>query len=188
MGWEAVAALAIGIAALAWILEPMVRPEPESRDLLDPPEPEETPKGVALAALREIEFDRATGKLSDADYAALLAKYSAAAIVVLKNAEAMEPAEVVGVANDIEAAIAARVRQIRLRETASPPATAATLPAVTAPAPPVCPRCGPRPEADALFCSACGVRILSRSACSRCGTALRPDSRFCEECGTGVAA
>ena len=35
----------------------------------EPEDLEETPKGIALAALREIEFDRATGKLSDEDYA-----------------------------------------------------------------------------------------------------------------------
>jgi hypothetical protein len=43
-----------------------------------------------LLALKEIEFDRATGKLSDDDYAALKAKYSKVAIAAIEAEEAEE--------------------------------------------------------------------------------------------------
>ena len=36
-----------------------------------------------MAALREIEFDRETGKLSDDDYASLKAKYTGEALAAL---------------------------------------------------------------------------------------------------------
>ena len=73
----------------------------------EPLDPEETPKGVALAALKEIEFDRETGKLSDEDYEFLKAKYTMAAV------EALRGEQVASVSNDIEALIAARVRSLR---------------------------------------------------------------------------
>jgi hypothetical protein len=44
--------------------------------------------GRAIDALREIEFDRETGKLSDADYAALKATYTASALDELRRGDA----------------------------------------------------------------------------------------------------
>src|SRR3989442_11196200 len=43
------------------------------------------PQAVALRALKEIEFDRATGKLSDTDYEQLKAKYTEAALAALRG-------------------------------------------------------------------------------------------------------
>ncbi|HKY97673.1 MAG TPA: hypothetical protein VJL35_07440 [Gemmatimonadaceae bacterium] len=63
----------------------------------------------AIDALREIEFDRATGKLSDTDYASLKASYTQQAVEAMRSGNG-----------------------------------------------PVCDVCGPRPEADARFCSNCG--------------------------------
>ena len=50
----------------------------------EPTDLEETPKGIALSALKEIEFDQATGKLSDEDYAMLKGKYTAQALQALR--------------------------------------------------------------------------------------------------------
>ena len=60
--------------------------------MYEPVDPEETPKGVALPALKEIEFDRETGKLSDADYELLKGKYTAAALEALRAEEAASAA------------------------------------------------------------------------------------------------
>jgi hypothetical protein len=50
-----------------------------------------------------------------------------------------------------------------------------------------CPVDGARPEADALFCSACG-RYLA-GACPVCGAPCdREEQRFCAGCGAGLAA
>jgi hypothetical protein len=43
---------------------------------------------VALTALKEIDFDRETGKLSQADYEFLKAKYTALALEALREEEA----------------------------------------------------------------------------------------------------
>ena len=81
---ELIAAGVIGAALLWLVLQPIVAPSLAPLLDIDPPDPEETPRGQALIALKEIEFDRATGKLSDDDYAGLKAKYSAVAIAALE--------------------------------------------------------------------------------------------------------
>jgi hypothetical protein len=170
---EAVAAAIVGVLALWLVLRPLTGSATLSLPPNEPVDPEETPKGIALSALKEIEFDRETGKLSEADYEFLKAKYTGAALEALRADS-----------DDVEAMIAAKVRAIR---SASAPASS-DAPADPAPLNLSCPTCGPRPEADAVFCSSCGRRLPSRSPCDRCGAALRPGSRFCDGCGRQVAA
>jgi hypothetical protein len=149
MGLEVMAAALVGLAAVWLILQPLVAPGPSKPPVYEPPEPEETARGVALTALKEIEFDRETGKLSDEDYAFLRRKYTGEALAALR-AEALEsgtPPETAGTgsraeathgaegAGDVEVMIAARVRALRSAATSAPPGA------------PVCPSCGPRPEA-----------------------------------------
>ena len=186
---EAFAAAAIGVVVLWLVLQPLIRPSAPRSPVIEPVDPEETPRGIALTALKEIEFDRETGKLSDADYEFLKAKYTGAALQALRLDSAGESGTV---SDDVEAMIAARVRVLRFAS-ATPPSD---IPVDLLPASPVdppssgpgCRTCGPRPEPDAVFCSSCGRRLPTRSACDRCGAALLPDSRFCEACGCQVAA
>ncbi len=175
MGMEAVAAALVGLAALYLILQPLFAARSTQPPAYEPLDPEDTPKGVALAALKEIEFDRETGKLSDADYELLKAKYTEQALEALRVERAT-----VGV-GDVETMIADRVRT--LRSAAGPTPTTQTSETVLA-----CSTCGPRPEPDALFCSTCGTRLPLTGACSGCGAPLGPDSLFCERCGARVAA
>lgn len=175
---EALAAAVVGLAVLWLVLQPVLRPTGREALLPEPVDPEETPKGIALTALKEIEFDRETGKLSDSDYELLKGKYTALALDALRH----ESEEVAS--DDIEAMVVAKVRALRSASTATP-SNASTLPPGSNPA---CAICGPRPEPDAIFCSSCGRRLPDRSACDRCGAALSPDSRFCEICGRQVAA
>jgi hypothetical protein len=80
---EALLAALTGLAVLWLVLQPIVAPAPEAAPIFDPLEPEETARGRALLALKEIEFDRATAKLSDEDYAMLKTRYEAAAVATL---------------------------------------------------------------------------------------------------------
>ena len=167
MAGEALAAALVGVVALWLVLQPLIRPRSSPVLPFEPLDSEETPRGVALAALKEIEFDRESGKLSDDDYELLKAKYTVAAVEALRAEEA-------GLAsNDIETLISAKVRALRS-------ATATTRPG--------CDSCGPRPEPDALFCSTCGRHLTARQYCDRCGAGLVPGSKFCEACGRPVAA
>ena len=50
----------------------------------------DTRRNAAMEALREIEFDRETGKLSDADYEALRSTYTQRAVDVMRAGDAPE--------------------------------------------------------------------------------------------------
>jgi hypothetical protein len=104
-------------------------------------DPEETPRGIALAALKEIDFDRETGKLSEGDYELLKVKYTKVALEALRAESHSLPADA------IEPMVAAKVRTIRSAGSAQAR----------------CPTCGPRPEPDAIFCSTCGVALSAAS-------------------------
>jgi hypothetical protein len=181
MLYEAIAAALVALAVVALIIGPLTHPGQGAMAGADEPEDlEETPKGVALAALREIEFDRETGKLSDDDYTSLKSKYTAEALAILRSESGnpgAEPQPTIGLATPqsssapaggdaVEALIADRVRTLQASNIR-------------------CRTCGPRPESDALFCSSCG-RSLTVGGCGSCGAPLVPGSRFCEGCGTAV--
>lgn len=82
---EAIAAGLVALGLLWLVAQPIVAPAPEAAPIHEPPEPEETARGRALLALKEIEFDRATAKLSDDDYAELRARYERAAIATMEG-------------------------------------------------------------------------------------------------------
>jgi hypothetical protein len=150
---EAVAAVVVGLAALLLVMQPLLRRDRRAPPPVEPVDPEETPRGVALAALKEIDFDRETGKLSESDYQFLKAKYTALALEALRAEE--QRAE----ADPVEALIAARVRS--LRGDGAQPGGGVT-----------CRNCGPRPEPDAVFCSTCGLRLESTAPVSPASPAV----------------
>lgn len=84
---EALAAGLVGVAILWLVLEPLLTGRgairPEGPAAWEQPDPEETAQGRALLALKEIEFDRATGKLSDSDFEQLHTRYEAQAIATM---------------------------------------------------------------------------------------------------------
>lgn len=145
---EAVAAALVGLALLAMVLTPLLsRHLPVSVPDDEPEELDETRRGAALLALKEIEFDRATGKLSDEDYATLKARYTAEALAALRDAESVGAVPAASSppagAEDVEVLVARRRGAL----------AHGGAPGV------VCEACGPRPEADAVFCSGCGRRL-----------------------------
>jgi hypothetical protein len=77
----------LGAAILWMVLRPLLL-GPVEAGVVEPDEftePEESVQGRALLALKEIEFDRATGKLSDQDFEQLTAKYERAAVAALDS-------------------------------------------------------------------------------------------------------
>jgi ribosomal protein L40E len=102
---------ALAVASLCYVLYPLYRagvaPAPRATQRKARTSP-------AVDALRELEFDRQTGKISDGDYESLKARYTAQALTAMRAGNA-----------------------------------------------PVCEKCGPRPEADAEYCSRCGATLVA---------------------------
>ena len=123
----------LALGALAYVLWPVVAAAeghfrgPRESGLQRPMS--DDVHGEAVAALREIEFDHATGKLSEADYAALKSQYTSDAVAALRARERVD-----------DDPVEAEIRRAR---------------AMTR----VCPRCGPRPEPAARYCSRCGAEV-----------------------------
>jgi hypothetical protein len=169
---EAIAAGLLGLLALWVILQPILQPSMVTGGWEEPEDPEETRRGIALIALKEIDFDRATGKLSDADHAELKDKYTREAIEALRDdGPADRPPS-----DPIEDLIAARVETIRAAQAEGAVASLR------------CPRCGSRPEPDARFCSNCGADLAAAGHCAVCRAPLDPAARFCSSCGAKSAS
>ena len=92
----AIALAVIGIPALAFVLWPLrARPGAPTALLplpLDAREQLEESKRAALRALRELEFEHASGHVGDADYADLRARYESEAAQILSELDRLSPA------------------------------------------------------------------------------------------------
>ncbi|HEX9485077.1 MAG TPA: hypothetical protein VF929_10870 [Gemmatimonadaceae bacterium] len=126
-------ALALGtllsVGALAFVLYPLFADSPTATR--PPSAPRMSAERDAVTALREIEFDHETGKLSPADYAALRARYTQQVLDAIRRDAS--PSSVDDLAESAISAYRARLKE--------------------------CPSCGPRHEPDALYCSSCGRRL-----------------------------
>lgn len=150
----------LALGALAFVLHPLftdrepIRPTPKVSRVRAASE-------EAFSALREVEFDRETGKLSDTDYASLKSEYTQEALVAMRAEGQSEAPE----GTDAAEAVILKYRQ-RRRE---------------------CTKCGPRPESDAVYCSSCGSFLAG--ACGSCGARVTESgARFCLACGKTLAA
>ncbi len=92
-------ALVMALLAAALVLEPLLRaasgraitaPAPLFSDSDDEDDPLLIRRDRALAALKEIEFDRATGKLSDDDYESMKSRFTAEALTARELADVPE--------------------------------------------------------------------------------------------------
>ncbi len=134
----------LALLAVAIVLEPLIRPigatvvlRPDSDD--EDITPEQRKRDLALAALKEIEFDKATGKLSDADYDRLYKRYAAEAVVAIREAEHPQAARLtVGAMTAGGQAVGRSGGQKR---------------------PTFCEECGSRLPSTGKFCSECGTPI-----------------------------
>jgi hypothetical protein len=164
---ELILGILLAAGATYFVLLPILRPplEPDTNTIVDEgddPADDMSPQTVALRALKEIEFDRATGKLSDQDYDALKAKYTAEALAAMRGERAPYA---------VSRAPALPAGALRTAHSAR------------------CAEHGPRPESDAVFCSDCGRRLgTAPGYCARCGSVLENDARYCDRCGARVAA
>lgn len=155
---ELVLGILLAAGASYFILLPILRPPVESAsseaggDEGEDPADDMSPQTVALRALKEIEFDRATGKLSDADYEQLKAKYTQEAVAAMRG----EPRVTTGASPGIT----------RARPAASCPEHGARPERDAV----FCSECGRRLGSAPGYCASCGTALEDNARyCNRCG-------------------
>lgn len=147
MSTEAIALVVgtlLSVGALAFVLQPLFFPPGKEPAIPAAPD-DRAASDSAIMALREIEFDRATGKLSDADYAELRRIYSERALREMRDGASATDTVSTGESAAVDGTdpmdlIEAKVRAVRATH-------------------PECVTCGVRPEPDAVYCSSCGAPL-----------------------------
>jgi len=156
---ELTLAVLLATGAVYFVLRPIFRVTPSVSEggegEGEESEEDQSRQAVALRALKEIEFDRATGKLSDADYAALKQQYTGMALDALREAGPSHafphPASPIphpacpihGPSSEIGARFC--------------PECGRRLSAAHG----FCARCGAALESGAHYCNACGARVAA---------------------------
>lgn len=170
MLWIAIVfAILISLAAAAYVVWPLVRPEPPPvvveddrlADLI-------ARKDAVLAAIKDLEFDYQVGKLSDEDYERFNQRLRRQAIGLIQQIEQEAP-ESANLDAQLEAEIA---RQRKTRTTAAVPQAAAPVAAA----------------ASALVAASPAVAVAETHYCTQCGQPVAATHKFCAHCGTPVAA
>lgn len=112
---------------------------------------------IVLAALRDLDFDFKTGKVSEEDYQPLRAQLLAEAVQYIE-AEKQEDER-------LEALIQTR-RKAEKQDVK-------------------CEHCGAPMEAGQRFCSKCGS-VVNHELCPSCGKQMQASDLFCSSCGKKV--
>ena len=107
----------------------------------------EREKTLVLRALKELEFDRAMGKVAPADFQDMSGRLRARAITLLQRLDVALP----GYRDEIESELARRLGMTEEELRAARPAGAARSP--------VCAGCGTVNDVDARFCKGCGAAL-----------------------------
>jgi Double zinc ribbon len=156
-----IGALLIGIAIL--LLTGVALADPWTRrrlrnsngDSKDPPRPEDG-KAV-LYALRDLDFDYQTDKITESDYGTLRSKLLAEAAVSLEAADdSRQTTEA-----QLERAVLSHRKNAGTKGS--------------------CPECGSRVEGAHHFCSHCGTSLPE--TCQSCGSSIKDHDSFCPACG-----
>ena len=149
-------AVAVAIATVAWAtaaaartVAPLVAPEMGEQTEMVAGRTRaalEREKMLVLRSIKEVEFDRAMGKISDADFSDMAGRLRARAAGLLRQLDA----DSTGYRALIERELATRVGRAPEAPSATPTPQAV---------PGRCGACGTVNDADAKFCKACGARI-----------------------------
>jgi hypothetical protein len=104
----------------------------------------EREKALTLRSIKELEFDRAMGKVAAKDFEEMAGRLRARAMALMKELE-----DGSGYRTVIERELTERL---------------ARKPAPVADASPVCPRCATKNDADAAYCKRCGGQLTGAAA------------------------
>ncbi|MBI2391812.1 MAG: zinc-ribbon domain-containing protein [Deltaproteobacteria bacterium] len=158
--------------------------EPDDRVVMIdvPPTPAQSRKITALRALKDLEFEKSLGNLSEADYAEIEARYREEAKRAMREVDderAAMRARAEEMARDaIERAAAAPANEEEEEEEAPPPPKKRRAKSA---APEKAETKDPTPTPAAAPAS---IRAREKIAiCPDCATKNDPDARFCKQCG-----
>jgi hypothetical protein len=108
----------------------------------------EREKQLVLRSIKELEFDRAMGKLAADDFEVTAQRLRARALGLMRQIEAAGTAS----RDQVEGELAERLRREGVEQTRAP---------VIMPSEIVCDACHASNDADARFCKSCGTRLTS---------------------------
>jgi len=153
----AIATVALAAAAVARTLSPLVSPEiGEQTEMVGGRTRAafEREKMLVLRSIKEAEFDRAMGKISDADFHEVAIRLRSRAAGLIRQLEG----DASGYRALIERELATRVGPAQARAVPAPAPPSAAIAQAAAP-PGQCPRCQTANDGDAWFCKSCGARL-----------------------------
>ncbi len=168
-----IAMVLIVLAVLSLIAYPLFRVRVGRKVVLDDTEDElgelVKRKEASYTALKELEFDYHTGKLSDEDYRELCDVYKSEALQAIRTLEEGDAAA----RDSIEAEVENEIRSRRRRLPGQSGGKGASQV--------LCPACGGDNEEGSSFCSDCGAPLGEK--CRKCGALNDPAAQYCSECG-----
>jgi ribosomal protein L40E len=203
----------LALLVVGFVGYPLLRQDWEEEEVTVPEELQELyrRKESTYSALKELEFDYKTGKLSEADFTELDTKY---------RAEAIELLEAIDLAEKGEAPKPRKPRKPRAERAASAGNGAAAASSSSTPRQAgasagraaaagrvgrglVCAECDAENPANARFCGSCGSELeleppvakrarkaagATEDICEDCGQPVGAEHRFCAGCGAEVNA
>ncbi|HEX9618107.1 MAG TPA: zinc ribbon domain-containing protein [Anaerolineales bacterium] len=158
--------IAILVVAVPYVMNPLVNERKKQPVKATPPKKDgKGGQKDALAAIRDLDFDFQTGKVTREDYETLRAQ------LVLKAAEYLQMKQ--QEEEKIDAMIRARLQQVKASVK--------------------CEKCGGEIRPQDLFCPTCGVPVKNQAGseepvvkinCPGCGKSIKEGDLFCTGCGT----
>jgi hypothetical protein len=141
---------------------------------------------TVLTALRDLDFDHATGKITDDDYISQREHLRAQGVAVLKQLESLG---VTGNGASADESIEQAVRVRRKPAAASTgnvvdDAIEAAVASRRRAAAVTCPQCGASAQPADRFCPQCGAAV--GLVCPACQRPAQPGDRFCAGCGAAL--
>jgi hypothetical protein len=143
----------------------------------------EREKSLVLRSIKELEFDRAMGKLSPKDFEEMGTRLRARAMMLMKQLDAGGSGYRPLIERELSARLATR-SVVRLKAESTEVRLKPDTTEVVRLKPDATETNGVRLKPDATETG----ETRTRSGCAACGTANDPDAAFCKRCGTRLEA
>ncbi len=126
-------------------------------------------RDATYLAIKDLENDHAMGKLSDADYRSLRAKYETKAVAILQELDSLNGARAsrVAVTDEVIEREVGRLRRASVAGSTH------------------CPKCGTPHAPEDVFCAKCGASLRG-VRCPACGKRAALGDKFCSKCGSPI--